>query len=515
MHRKSSRRLLVIALVIAGGVFVMTRITANVDPVSPNLNSDNGLNIRQSRNEEITGGKASRQSKPKKSGATRYENPSDLIGAINTKEVNFPDFGEIISELGSSMSDDELVNFFSLANGITNTNNKAEVTSLIIGQISGRLGHNYALDLVESNDGVTRNRQMSSVFANGDLNLSEFLTSYQDLNDGDRTAATVGFLVTFSTRDDLHNSLSLLSKASLDPFVENQLLRSLRYRFASRAYGTDDERSGDARSIFNSVVELWRAGGVSDTFFGEMFQQVNREQPIESSVQSLLKIREKMDPAAYEKLLGQLASSHVSDNPASNLLKLKVVAGITAKDLNVMIVAGVQSWMQKEPSEASKWMAANTDKLPPSVRGQVSEALAIQFANSNNFKDAWSWIDNIQDSEAKAKAGAEILNAERVEVERKAKSNPGEFILELASGNTDHGTHWIEEAYREWAETDANGAWSWYDENSGKLESSQSQFIAKFYAKEAIKLGEFETAREWLGRIEDQNSVKELTKLMK
>lgn len=175
----------------------------------------------------------------------------------------------------------------------------------------------------------------------------------------------------------------------------------------------------------------------------------------------------------------------------------------------------ISLYLRSDTAGAEAWLSENNGLLIPDHRDSARAAIALHHSGKENLKDAWRRAGEIENPEIRKSTEGTIWNKERDMVRTQVKEDPDHFMKNLTSGESNHQDYWLEEAVFIWIETDPEKADDWQRQMVPRLPPRQSQYVAAAYAKNALALGDAETASQWAAMIIDNKTKARIDALIK
>ena len=201
---------------------------------------------------------------------------------------------------------------------------------------------------------------------------------------------------------------------------------------------------------------------------------------------------------ANSEILGQVTAKMAKQNARETILALQDKGLITSE----LLEKSIWQWTASAPAESLEWLQ-NNKQLSAAELDKGYSTVADSNRTLKNFPAAWQAINLISDPTLKRQAEGRVWSAERDSVLESVSSNPSGTIDSLTNGKSGFSEYWIEGAMAAWLERDFDNALKWYHENWNSMPAGKSQYLAAAFAKQALKQGDGEAAREWASRITD------------
>jgi len=202
---------------------------------------------------------------------------------------------------------------------------------------------------------------------------------------------------------------------------------------------------------------------------------------------------------AIKESESNLVATMVHQNPKLALERLRNGGEDEANLLSVAI----GKWLGTSEAAALRWLDSEGGSMNRIQKDYVGVALSSHLATQGDFVKGWERIEAIVDPDLRKKAEGRVWGAERELVRKNVNQNPEAAIQSLVSGQPAHAAYWIEEAMMTWISKEPENAEKWYEKNWNSLPPEKSQYVAAAYAKEALRLGDTATARQWTNLIQD------------
>jgi hypothetical protein len=349
--------------------------------------------------------------------------------------------------------------------------------------------------------------------------LSTIADSFQDPNEA------LAVVATLESSEDRKMALSAVVRtlARKDPaacFTAIATLDPESFGIASRELfsswmSTDwDTASAKAKSLesdgiqtllsSNAVFDLWLARDPDSITKFIQDMQLN-DKSVEIFARYYL---QKRDADLHVKLreIAQLPSGGARESLILPLLRdvkgsaiggtLEILGEVTDPQLRLSLTKGLARTMQESNHE-------ERIKFLTSLNSSEKDAAVVEFSRKLSPSDAWSLLEHVTDSSAKALAEGRIWERERDQLRKDVVSNPQQILGELANGRSAYSDYWLEEAMVTWISKEPDKAEEWYQANWNSLPPAKSQYVAAAYAKNALGLGDTGTARQWTSLIQD------------
>lgn len=358
----------------------------------------------------------------------------------------------------------------------------------------------------ELSPGQTRTLALGQLFNVTDVTIGEFQVMMGALDfDDEREYASVrfGHFLAEERRFDRGELLDLFGSSE---HGKKAVLASLiKHPFALRGE-PEGNRSIRLRDSLEMVLILLKNGvpdhqlldefllGVSNQFAGEALEffikNLSAESVSSNTVENLLRKMSRSDPQGSLDL--------VLSNPS-------ILEKVNIHDSFLM-------YAYADGSGAIDWLNENEDIIPPVQLDQAKAALGTFSLQRGEFDTAWEWSKEINDPELRKTVEGQIWGKEKKVIESSVKTDPQGAMNSIVSGDSGHSEYWIKNAFERWSSVDSGKAAAWYDENRKTLTPSQNQHVARVYAEQAIESGDFDTANQWLGHVNEEKFREALVK---
>lgn len=165
-------------------------------------------------------------------------------------------------------------------------------------------------------------------------------------------------------------------------------------------------------------------------------------------------------------------------------------------------------WLGEDVEEATDWLhtlrQSGGEKVQTLAVDQMIAAVAAASMHEKEFDTAREWVNEVRDPNVREQLEGQVWSLEKKVVDQAVGRDPAGMLNEIVSGESRYAEYWIKNAFGTWASKSQEAASAWYDENRTSLTPSQNQHVARVFVEQAVKNGDFQLAKQWLGQVVDE-----------
>lgn len=448
------------------------------------------------------------ESRPDSDGASRAGlvsyNADGLLAALGRGELSEGQSLKLLAENSVSRDIGYYEELYRKLEGVKEGDIRWQLRAMALHQMAAAGFVQEALLLVPDGNGEIRELLLRSLFegAQGEDEFIRGLIS-ELKSERDRKDAWEGYVSRWGRARDL-KELPLDEIKAAGKEAVNALVGSLRkYSLAGRDFGREEamRRRSEVAGLLKDLAATKLIS--PDSVFAFLVSESGDDKMSAYREVEALRKEEGFSDAG-KKFADTLLASLVLDDPV-RVLEGWLAISKNAEDQRSGEVA-FSAWVRQDSRAAADWYASVKDSMSAVQRANFSAVLGVQASRNENFAEAWSWVERIEDPEIKKRSEGQVWEAERDSLRKATMRDPAGTLEGLVSGESTYTEYWLEEAMSTWVARDFDQAVAWNERNWNSMPTSKSQYVAAAFANYSLNHRDLDAARQWSALIQDEKT---------